>query len=63
MIRMLDVGKKFGDCKQRPRQTVSLLVAHIDRLEDQLPAMPPEFVRVNELLFSRLTLIEISIDE
>lgn len=51
-IRMLDIGKELRDCKQRPKQTVSQLVAHIDSLEDQLSAVPPGFVRVNQLVFS-----------
>lgn len=52
MGRLLDVGKKLKEVKQRPKQSVSVLAAHIDSLEDQLPQRPPEYIRASHLMFA-----------
>jgi hypothetical protein len=41
-LRMLDVGQKLKELRQRPKQSVSQLYTRLDSLEDQLPTRLPE---------------------
>ncbi len=49
---MLDVGQKLKELRQRSKQSVSQVCAHLDNLEDQLPTQLPEHQRANNLLFA-----------
>ena len=50
-LRLLDLGGQLKKFKQRPGQTVEL-VSYLDILEDQLPEIPSESQRHNNLLNS-----------